>query len=92
MEAMLQKSQWMAGESYSLADIATYCVVPGLPRLAPDLMNETITPRMVQWLRAMNARPAVKAALAMPNKVPETLEALGIKPMPRSPPSSPVLQ
>jgi glutathione S-transferase len=94
MEAMLQKSQWMAGQSYSLADIATYCVVPGLPRLAPELMNETITPGVVRWLRAMNERPAVQAALAMPNKVPETLKALGINgpPMPRTPPNSPVLQ
>jgi glutathione S-transferase len=78
MEALLEKSPWMAGQSYSLADIATYCVAPGLPRLAPELMNETLTPRCVQWLRAMNERPAVQAALAMPNKVPETLRALGI--------------
>jgi glutathione S-transferase len=78
MEAILNESRWMAGDSYSLADIATYCVAPGLPRLAPELMNEVATPRIVQWLSAMNERPAVRAALAMPNKVPLTLRQLGI--------------
>ena len=53
-------------------------MVPGLPRLAPDLVNEIKTPGIMRWLAAMNARPAVQRALAMPNKVPETLRALGL--------------
>jgi len=93
MEATLRNSQWMAGESYSLADIASYGVVPGLARFAPELMNATITPRMIEWLDAMNERAAVKASLAMPNNVPETLKALGIAPrMPSATPNAPVHQ
>jgi glutathione S-transferase len=77
-DAILQRSTWAAGDSYSLADIASYCVVPALPRLAPELVNPTKTPRIIEWLDAMNARPAVQRALAMPNKVPETLKLLGL--------------
>ncbi len=78
LESILQRSSWTAGDHYSLSDIASYCVVPGLPRLAPDLVNEIKTPGIMRWLAAMNARPAVQRALAMPNKVPETLRALGL--------------
>ena len=85
MESLLQGRAWIAGETYSLGDIASYCVVPGLPRLAPDLVNPGRTPRIVAWLAAMNARPAAQAALAMPNKVGETLAALGVA-LPSGPP------
>jgi hypothetical protein len=34
-------------------------------------------PRASEWLEEMNERPAVKAALAMPNRVPEVLRAFG---------------
>lgn len=78
MESLLQRDGWMAGGAYSLADIASYCVAPGLQRLAPHLVSERTTPRLWAWLGAMNERPAVRAALAMPNKVPETLRALGL--------------
>jgi hypothetical protein len=40
-------------------------------------MNEQLTPRSVEWLARMNERPAVQAALAMPNKVPEVLRTFG---------------
>lgn len=78
LEDRLRRSEWTAGDSYSLADIATYCVAPSLPRLIPAAVNERDTPRIVEWLAAMNARPAVARALAMPNKVPETLKAAGL--------------
>jgi glutathione S-transferase len=77
MEAILQKSQWLAGDEYSLADVNSYSMVAGMPRLMPELMNEGNAPRALDWLQRMNARPAVQAALAMPNKVPETLRAFG---------------
>jgi hypothetical protein len=41
-----------------------------------DIMNPGATPRACAWLDAMNARPAVQAALAMPNKVPQFLRTL----------------
>jgi glutathione S-transferase len=49
----------------------------GVPRFFPEFMNEQATPRSCEWLAAMNARPAVQAALAMPNKVPEVLRSFG---------------
>jgi len=78
LEALLRRSEWTAGASYSLSDIATYCVAPALPRLMPERVNAQATPRILEWLAAMNARPAVQKALAMPNKVPETLAAAGL--------------
>ena len=77
MEKILAGQPWLAGNEYSLADVNSYSMVAGMPRLMPEHMNEKITPRTCDWLERMNARPAVKAALAMPNKVPETLRAFG---------------
>jgi hypothetical protein len=48
-------------------------MVAGVPRFFPEFMK----PRTSEWLEEMNERPAVKAALAMPNKVPEVLRAFG---------------
>ena len=64
MEAILESGQWLAGEEYSLADINSYSMVAGVPRLVPEAMNEEVSPRSVDWLARMNDRRAVKAALA----------------------------
>lgn len=77
MEAILQKQKWLACDEYSLADVNTYSMVAGLPRMMPDVLNEGNGPYVLNWLERMNARPAVQEALAMPNKVPETLRAFG---------------
>lgn len=73
MENLLEKSHWLAGSTYSLADVNSYSMVAGVPRFFPEFMRA----RTAEWLAEMNARPAVQAALAMPNKVPETLRAFG---------------
>src|SRR6185437_521796 len=77
MEGILSKYQWLAGNEYSLADVNSYSMVAGMPRLMPEHMNENNAPRSLEWLVRMDERPAVKAALSMPNKVPETLRAFG---------------
>ena len=77
MEKILTESVWLAGTTYSLADVNSYSMVAGVPRLAPEHMSAKTTPRTVAWLEKMNARPAVQAALAMPNKVPEALRTFG---------------
>jgi len=77
MEQILANSAWLAGTSYSLADVNSYSIVAGVPRMFSDLMNPSTTPLSCAWLDTMNARPAVKAALAMPNKVPEVLRTFG---------------
>jgi glutathione S-transferase len=77
MEKILAKSRWLAGAEYSLADVNSYSMVAGVPRMFPEMMNAKNTPLACAWLETMNARPAVKAALAMPNKVPEALRTFG---------------
>ena len=64
METILEASPWLAGAEYSLADINSYSMVVAVPRLVPAAMNEDATPHSMDWLARMNARPAVKAALA----------------------------
>jgi len=75
MQKILEGARWTAGPTYSLADVNSYSMVAGVPRYFPEFMEKA--PRVAQWLEEMNARPAVQAALAMPNKVPETLRSFG---------------
>lgn len=77
LEALLAKSPWIAGPEYSLADVNSYSMVAGVPRLFPDLMNADNAGRSLEWLERMTARPAVQKALNMPNLVPETLRTFG---------------
>jgi glutathione S-transferase len=77
MESILSQYKWLAGDEYSLADVNSYSMVAGMPRLMPEHMNANNAPRSLEWLARMDERPAVKAALAMPNKVPETLRTFG---------------
>lgn len=77
MEKILSGQPWLAGRTYSLAEVNSYSAVAAIPRLCPEAMNAKNTPRAMEWLARMDERPAVKAALAMPNLVPETLRAFG---------------
>jgi glutathione S-transferase len=64
MEGLLTKRKWLAGNEYSLADVNSYSMVMAVPRHVPEAMSEEKTPRSMAWLDKMNARPAVRAALA----------------------------
>lgn len=64
MEGLLSEREWLAGSTYSLADVNSYSMVAAVPRLVPEAMNAEKTPRSMAWLDKMNARPAVQAALA----------------------------
>jgi glutathione S-transferase len=68
IEEALESSTWVAGEDYTLADISCFAMMAGLPMFQPDMMNAEETPRCMEWHAAMMDRPAVRAALAMPNK------------------------
>jgi glutathione S-transferase len=70
MERILEKSKWLAGDEYSLADINSYSMVVPVPRFFPEFMTEKTTPRALEWVARMNERPAVKAALAMARQQP----------------------
>jgi glutathione S-transferase len=64
VEGALAKSPWLAGASYSIADIDAFSMLTTLPDLAPEVVSETSTPRLVQFLNRVRERAAVKAALA----------------------------
>lgn len=64
LEAALAASGWLAGPDYSIADIDAFAMLLALPELAPDVVNGTATPRILDFLARMRARPAVRAALA----------------------------
>jgi GST-like protein len=65
METDLQKTGWLAGSAYSLADISVFSYVSYLPRVMPDVAGPSAAPNTTAWLKKINDRPAVKAALAM---------------------------
>jgi glutathione S-transferase len=66
MEAALAHGPWLAGEIYSLADIAMFAMAAHMPMRYGDFMNAKASPRVMDWHARMTARPAVAAALAMP--------------------------
>ena len=65
IEAALASSPWLAGAEYSIADIDAFAMLAPLPALAPELVNMTATPNIAAFLQRMQARPAVRAALAL---------------------------
>jgi glutathione S-transferase/GST-like protein len=64
IEASLSASPWLTGVDYSIADIDAFALLAPLPILAPDVVNANITPHIFAFLTRMQARPAVRAALA----------------------------
>ncbi len=65
MERQLASSPWLAGQSYSLADIDAYPNVEGAARLYPEYCSERRAPRTIEWLGRIAERPAARAAFAM---------------------------
>jgi len=65
VEESLAKSPWLTGAGYSIADIDAFAMLSVLPDLAPDVVNQQVTPRILDFLERVRARPAVKSALAM---------------------------
>ena len=63
MEETLGTSTWLAGDRYSLADIAAVPFVKRIDEeIAPDEMMPTRRPRVAEWWSAIQARPAFPAA------------------------------
>jgi glutathione S-transferase len=70
MERALAEHPYLAGPTFSLADINVLSSVQRMPRWAPDLMNETASPRVHAWLQRLKARPAVRATLSVSEEAP----------------------
>jgi GST-like protein len=59
LERALSRSPWLAGESYSLADMAAFCHCYMVPLRPNPAINDADTPHVMDWLRRIAARPAV---------------------------------
>lgn len=69
VEKQLAVTKWVAGESYTLADINFYCMCGMMvERMFPEMEIAKRAPRLVAWRERMNAREGVKEALCMPDK------------------------
>jgi glutathione S-transferase len=60
LETRLTESPWLAGPDYTLADICNFAIAGGMENNYAELVNEKATPHLMDWLRRINARPAVK--------------------------------
>ncbi|NVE00752.1 glutathione S-transferase family protein [Massilia sp. BJB1822] len=61
MEAQLQRSAWLAGAQYSIADVATFPWLHSYHELGLDI---AAWPAVQAWLARIEQRPAVQRALA----------------------------
>lgn len=68
LDRRLNDHPWIAGEHYSIADIASYswtkAVLGALAKADPD--RDPGVPAVENWLMAMEARPAVPKGMAVP--------------------------
>jgi glutathione S-transferase len=64
IEKTLTEGAWLAGPRYSIADIDAFAMLRAMPDLVPAIVNERETPHLLDFLARVEARPAVKAALA----------------------------
>ena len=64
MEAQLSKTAWLAGDTYSLADIGLAAYVHRMERLALAPMWTRTRPKLTDWFARLRARPAHRKAFA----------------------------
>jgi len=65
VEDWLSRNTWLTGEAYSIADIDAFALLSVLPELTPEIVNATVTPKILDFLNRMRDREAVQAALVM---------------------------
>ncbi|MEO6041467.1 MAG: glutathione S-transferase family protein [Croceibacterium sp.] len=61
LDRALGEAPWLAGDTFSLADITAIATLHSLPLAQPELCNAQAAPRLTQWLARMGERPAVQA-------------------------------
>ncbi len=67
VDAHLRNHPWVAGSSFSLADIDLNNFCGFMAMWMPELVNETDTPAFVEWRQRMEERPSTKAMRAKSN-------------------------
>jgi glutathione S-transferase/GST-like protein len=65
LEAELGKHEYVASDSYSLADINIFNSTYSLPMSQSDLVGWDKTPNIMRWLKQVYYRPAVQTTWAM---------------------------
>ncbi|HXS27207.1 MAG TPA: glutathione S-transferase family protein [Steroidobacteraceae bacterium] len=73
IEQALARGPWLAGRSFSLADIDLLSFYAFLAKWSPEVVNELTTPRTLDWIARMEERPAVRELRArsrMPQRAP----------------------
>lgn len=63
MQSALEKSKWLTGDEFALADVAILAYVDRLERLGMSGLWETRTPKVGQWLAAAKQRPSYERAM-----------------------------
>jgi glutathione S-transferase len=77
LEARLSESPWLAGPDYSLADICNFAIAGGMETNYAELVNEADAPRLIDWIKRINARPATqKMYAAGPGRAPSHAEVM----------------
>lgn len=74
---------YVAGPTYSLADINIFCMTYSLPTMQEEHVNEEKTPNLMAWLRRIYSRPAIDKTFAygrtqLSERVGEVREKLGM--------------
>jgi len=73
IEQALARTHWLAGGTFSLADIDLLSFYAFLAKWSPEFVNERATPRTMDWIGRMEERPAVRELRArsrMPQRPP----------------------
>jgi glutathione S-transferase len=68
MERQLGRSPWLAGATFSLADIAIAPMINRIEVLArPEMVSAELRPRVADWWQRIQARPAYRTAFSFKN-------------------------
>ena len=78
VEAQLGQTEWLAGDSYTLADINFYshCGMM-VERMFPEMEIAARAPRLTEWRERITARPAVQEALRSEDRTTPGLRTWG---------------
>jgi len=81
LERALERDRWLAGPTYSLADITLVFLARAMRVVTPQMVNRERTPRTLEWLARLEERRAVKETLALARTpAPERMFAPGPEP------------
>jgi glutathione S-transferase len=59
-QELAARGPWLAGKTFSLGDISMLAIVHRVSELAPDQLDRTKFPRLMDWWDRAMARPAAK--------------------------------